>query len=323
MLNINAVSSTPSRRKWARGSRPSRPPCRARNWRSPRAATARRRLPHVLRPCRPPWPRPPPSPAPANERKIRRNASVCSARRNRRSASSSPSSSSSSSSFLWCCLGSLLIIDPSVARRVLKVSVWLTGSSWYCTNSNRKSVKLNESWKTNHERSSYSIQRCLIPNSLSLPPSLSSSSSRSVTPACKLRAKTLHSVPINRPVWLRATATTLHPCPLFPEQQKSKWRKKWALQMLQAAAVIKTKPEFAAEQQHDVEDTDSNSRLCVFYLPLCFLVISASRWLLWIVFAPTCCRFCWFLREVEGSSCQGPSSVLYPSVVGKTETTVG
>ena len=62
--------------------------------------------------------------------------------------------------------------------------------------------------------SSYSIllsnQNPKQPFSLSLPLPLpprlsSSSSSQSVTPACKLRAKTLHSVPINRPVWLRAT----------------------------------------------------------------------------------------------------------------------
>ena len=73
------------RRRWTRGSRPSPPPCRATRWRSPPAAIARPLPPHALRRCRPPWLQWRPSPARANGRRTRRNASVCSARRNRRS----------------------------------------------------------------------------------------------------------------------------------------------------------------------------------------------------------------------------------------------
>ena len=73
------------RRRWTRGSRPSPPPCQVTRWRSPPAAIARPPPPHALRRCRPPWLQRRPSPARANERRTRRNASVCSARRNRHS----------------------------------------------------------------------------------------------------------------------------------------------------------------------------------------------------------------------------------------------
>lgn len=71
-----------------------------------------------------------------------------------------------------------------------------------------------------------------------------------------------------------STATTLHPCPLFKEQETPIWRKKKrGLQMLQAAAVIKTKTRVCRWT------TTTRRRgfiiliavICVFYLPpFCF-----------------------------------------------------
>lgn len=157
-----------------------------------------------------------------------------------------------------------------------------------------------------------------------------------MTPACKLRAKTLHSVPINRPVWLRAPVQLQHLCLCSvsvrkeQESQRSDWRKlnKWegegGLQKLQAAAVLKIfQPRVCrwtttTRCRGDPRIFHFIILLLLFFLfLLCFLVLPAFRPLMPFVgrvYAPQL-FFVVVFWDVVGGYRLSPSSVFLRGLV--------